>query len=88
MANAPKKELPENWNLPALEGSTLGVTSEIANLTAPEHFKAALLDDIKAVLDGTDHNWLKIHAHGTRQQGEKSIRHIVLLDIETSKKNL
>ena len=86
--NTEPKSLPENWNLPALEGSVSGVTAEIDRLPGPEHFKAALKSDIAAALDGTDHNFIKLHAHGTRHAEATFARHIILIDLETSKKNL
>ena len=80
--------LADNWTLTPLEGSVAGVTAEIARLNAPAHFKTALIADLTAALEGADHNFVKLHAHGTRQSAAQSSRHIILIDLETSKKNL
>jgi len=51
----------------------------------PAHFKAALLEGIAAALEGTDHNYVVVHGNGQTHAGEKTRRHLVMLDIETSR---
>ena len=86
---SPETQMPlSNWSLPVLEGSFAGVVAEIDRLTFPDHFKTALIADLDAALANTDHNFVKLHAHGQRHYTANKTHHIVLLDLETSKKNL
>jgi len=83
---------PGFWSLPGgaggLSGSVDGVLAVIADLkNVPAHDKASLAERIKAHLDGTDHNFVKVHAHA-QMRDDAGGRHSILVSDILSKKAL
>ena len=89
-----KPELPPApdgfWSLPGdaagLAGSVDGVLTVIAGMTeVPEHDKASLRERIKAHLDGTDHNFVVVHAHAQRRDDAAGRHSLLVSDILSRK---
>ena len=65
------------WSLPGgmdgLHGSVDGVLDAIKAFTEiPEHSKTAIIEQIASHLEGTDHNYITIHAHAQGKHDGKT----------------
>ena len=58
---------PEGWwSLSGLSGSVDGVLKAIAEAKdVPDRWKGALKEEVMAAIQGTDNNYLELHAHFT-----------------------
>lgn len=78
------------WSLPGgaggISGSVAGILALIDTLAdVPPHDKTSLQERIAAHLDGTDHNFVIIHAHAQRRD-DSGTRHSLLTSDILSKK--
>lgn len=72
-----------------LQGAATALRKAIPQLTnLPAHWRTALLEAVDASLEGTDHNYVTIHANGNAVQLDGRRHTIVMLDIQTTKKLL
>lgn len=83
--------LPDGfWSMPGgaagLRGSVEGVTKAIDELAdVPAHSKTALKEQLASHLDGTDHNFVVIHAHAVCRDDDSGYHSIVNFEISSSK---
>lgn len=82
-----------HWHLPGgrdgLRGSVPKVLDQIQSLAdVPAHFRETLTNAVQAAIEGTDHNYAVLRAHGNIHRTVQGQRHIVLLDLQTRHENI
>jgi len=82
---------PANWILPGgrsgMQGTATAVLAAIAgDPTIPPHAKNALTEAIAAHLEGSDHNFITLHANITRHRDHEHAHNFVNYSLSSSKK--